>query len=323
MLFILTNNFNAGLTYWGNVSNQNIKFRFAIFLLGGFIAQGVSILFCLRFSDAALTDILLFRDFSLVHLFIHANLFLIVVNIIPYNINFMGIKLPNDGLQFLKLPFLKEKDIQNILSAGKIMEGYEYYEAKNYPESEIIFQECSTLFPKAILPIINLSAALIKQLKLEQAQFFLEKQTPKFENDPFQFLIWNNLAWTMLLKYNKASLEKADFYSKKAFEFNSKNRYVQGTRGCVLIEKGEVKEGIQILKKIVSLKRPIDDKFNTAVGFIYLAFGLYLDEKIDEALRYIQKVIYSQQLIDADYQKILKRVLQRTENINGLVDYHL
>jgi tetratricopeptide (TPR) repeat protein len=322
ILFILTNNFNAGLTYWGNVSDHNIKFRFGIFLLGGFMAQGVFILICLFYSGAAINEILLFRDVTLNHLFIHANLFLIVVNIIPYNINFMGLKLPNDGLQFLKLPFLNEKDIQNILSAGKIMEGYEYYEAKKYPESEIIFKECSTLFPKAILPKINLSAALIKQLKLEQAQLFLEKQTPKFDNDPFQFLIYNNLTWTLLLNYDNESLEKADLYSKKAFKLNSKNRYVQGTRGCVLIERGEVEKGIQILKKIVMLNRPIDDKLNTLVGFIYLAYGLYLNEKIDIALCYIQKIIAYQTPIDADYQKILNLVLQRTNNMNGSIDYN-
>ena len=315
-LFVLTNNISGGVTHWGHVPSRYLKPKFAFLLLGGVLVQMIVTVICWTSCNLTIREVLIPDNASLASVFVISNIFLIIVNLIPIKTNFMGIKLPTDGLQLLKLPFWTEKDIQNILSAGKIMDAYELYETKKFPQAEKLFKECVTTYPDMILPRINVAASLIKQGKIKECIKFLEETLQTVEKDPFLFFLYNNLAWAYLISYKKESLQKADDYSSKAYLLNPKHPNVLGTRACVLIEKGLIDDGITLLKKAVKIREPIDDKMNDPVGFIYLAYAFYLKEKYVKARYCLDKVRKYQQQLDPDYLMVYERILGRTENFS-------
>jgi tetratricopeptide (TPR) repeat protein len=319
VLFVLTNNISGGVTHWGQVPKKYLKPKFAFLITGGILAQlFVTAIFWITFQVSP-ANLFLLDDLTLPGVFISSNLLLIFANLIPMKTNFMGIKLPTDGLQLLKLPFWTKKDIQSILSAGKIMDAYELYEAKKYPEAEELFRECVSNYPEMVLPRINVGASLIKQGKIDECIDFLEKSLQTSEKDPLRFFIYNNLGWAYLVSYTSEGLQKADDYSSKAYLLNNKHPNVLGTRACVLIEKGNIEDGLLLLRKAVKIREPIDDKMNDPVGFIYMAYGFYLQEKYVKARYCLDKVRKYQHKLDPDYQLVYDRILTRTENFSKLV----
>jgi hypothetical protein len=318
VLFVLTNNISGGVTHWGRVPQKLLKSKFAFLILGGVLAQSIAVVFCWILFDVSMYNIYNLDYITLPGVFISSNLFLISVNLIPIKTNFMGIKLPTDGLQLVKLPFWNRADIQNILSAGKIMDAYELYEMKKYSEAEKLFKDCVETYPDMVLPRINVAAALIKQGKVEACISFLEESLQVAEDDPLMFFIFNNLAWAYLICYTEEALKKADEYSAKAYLLNKKHPNVLGTRACVLIEKGELEDGLVLLKKAVKVREPIDDKMNDPVGFIYLAYAFYLNEKDVKSRYCLEKVKKYGEKLDPDYLIVYKRMVERTDNFSRL-----
>ncbi len=313
--FIITSGFGGGLTYIGHVSEQVLKLRFLIFVLGGVVAQGFAIALTMLIFNIQIHEVWpLSPPLSLAKIFIYSNLFLILLNLFPRKFTMFGIRIPSDGLRIVKLPFLKPHEIQEILSVGKIMEAYDLYEAKKYSEAEIEFRECVELYPVPLLPKVNISAVLIKQLKLDETVALLESLQDEYVHDPYVFLLYNNLAWAYLLQGNEEALQKADRYSYKAFQLNPKHPNVIGTRGCVCIETGEVEAGMRLLMSIVNLRKPLDEKTNNPVGFIYLAYAYYLKNDRERNLQYINKLKTSEITLDQDYRLLLEHIVQKTEN---------
>jgi len=315
-VLIITNSLSGGVTHWGKVPGGSLKPRFALLIMGGIFAQIAAILLCMAILDISFRDVFVVRSISYPKLFIYSNLLLITVNLIPLKFNYMGIKLPTDGMQLLKLPLWKDRDIQNILSAGKIMDAYEQYELKNYDTAEELFRECVKAYPDVILPRINLAAALIKQGKVRDCIEVLEADIISYQKDPLLFFLYNNLAWAYLILYKTDTLQKADEYSGKAYLLNARHRNVLGTRGCVLIEKGAVEDGLVLLKKVVNFYAPVDDRLNDPVGFMYLAYAYYLQGKYGEVLRCLKKLENFSLAFDQDFIIVNKHVLKKTNQFS-------
>jgi tetratricopeptide (TPR) repeat protein len=311
-VIIINWSLSGGVTHWGKVPTKHLKPRFALLILGGILAQAIAVLICWFVLDVSTWELVMIENVFYPHLFIYSNLLLMGVNLFPWKYNYMGIKLPTDGLQLMKLPFWKEQDIQNILSAGKIMDGYEQYEQKNYPEAERLFRECIIAYPKTVLPRINVAAALIKQGKVRECIEVLEEAVLPNQKEPLLFFLYNNLAWAHLISYTEKDLQKADEYSSQAYLLNSKHRNVLGTRACVLIEQGAIEDGLLLLKKVVNFKAPIDNKLNDPVGFMYLAYGYYLMENHRRVRHCIEKLEKYSQTLEPDFMIAYRHIIQRT-----------
>jgi tetratricopeptide (TPR) repeat protein len=313
-LIVVNSGFGGGMTGVGQVSERWLKPRFFIFVLGGVLAQSLAIVAIMLYFDVRLRDLWAFREVPFAHIFIYCNVILILVNLFPFRINMLGVRVPNDGLRIWKLPFMEPREVQEILSMGKIMEALELYEAKQYRETEKAFRECVHIYPATLIPKINLSAALIKQLKLDEATTLLELQKDCHEDDPYVSLLYNNLAWAYLLKKDEDSLRLADHYSARAIELSPKQPNILCTRGCVLIEHGEFKDGIKLIRKLANLRQPFDDRINSPAAFIGLAYGYYQRGNQKKALQYVNKLEASFIHLDLDYQVLFELVVEKTDN---------
>lgn len=313
-LLIITNNFNGGLTYLGDLSEKYLKLRYLVFIIGGVGAQFLAVFLGMLIVKLSTNNVINFANISLVYIFIYSNLFMILGNIVPCNMNMGGIKHPSDGLQIIRTPFLNEGEIQTILATSKIVEGTELFEDKKYQEAEKIFRKSAISFPKSILLKLNISSSLLKQGKFVEAQLVLEEIIANNNKSPYDSLIYNNLAYAYILQSDRQLLEKAEDFSNKALKLNSKNLYILVLRGCILIEKEQISKGLKLIKPYINLKQPIDDKKNVAGTFIYTAYGLYLKGDIDLALKYIAKVEQEVESLDLDYQRLFEQIIIKTNN---------
>ncbi len=311
---IVTDNFSGGLTHLGDVPKSFLKLRYLAFVIGGVLAQSLAILIALAYFKIPFNEIIYTDQLSIAHIFIHSNLILIAINLTPYYVNLGGIKHPTDGLQILKTPFLKAQGIQEILSAGKIYEGYELYQSQEYSSAETILRECVELYPKAAMAKINLVAALLKQSKPKEAQVIAEAAITDYPKHPQLFILYNNLAYAYFLQLDREALHKGEYYSLKALELNSKHPAILGTRGCILIEQGQIDEGLALLKQCANLKHAVDERTNPLGSFTYMAYGHYLNGNLDLAFQYLDKVEAHGKPLDHDYQTLLDHVIEKTAN---------
>lgn len=318
-LIVINNGFQGGLTHIGDVSRDFLRLRFFVFAAGGILMQIILVWLCIKLTATWL----FFNPFlyNLSNLFVYANIFLIIGNLLPYNTNAFGIPRPTDGLLLLTTFFMKEEQITEILLSGKILDGLENLEAKKLEEAELIFRECISKEPSLFLPKINLSAALIRQQKIDEAMEILTQITTKQEAKGVKLaLIYNNLAWCYLIKSTSEPryLEQADDYSNQALSVNNQIPNLQGTRSCILIEKGELTEGIKILQPMVKINQPINEMTNSVLGFLYLAYGYYRQEDWNKSSQYWEKIKDNSELQSTEYQLLLRHVLAQTNNFENL-----
>ena len=320
MSLVITTGIAGGMTAIGSVTNKNLKFRYFVFVLGGIVFQLFSICALLLFFGIFPSELLYVKQISLLHIFAYSNILLIILNIYPHNFIYSGIPVPNDGARLIKLPFLKSTDIQEILAAGKIFEAYEMFEAKQYPEAKIGFQKCVKSYPSLLIPKINLSAIYIKELRFEKTINYLESILEMHRNDQYRFFIYNNLAWAYFLLDCPQSLEKADKYSEQAIECNPHHKSILNTRGCVLIEKGDVEEGINYLKQTIKIRKPVDEKINHPISFLALAYGYYIKKKFQKATKFLNKFETYDDVLDKDGQVYFERILFKTDNFIRILE---
>ncbi len=320
VLLIITTNFRGGGTYVGNVPHTYLKLRCLVFVLGGLIAQGlasgISLFLLNMLRRKGFTPAQLFIGY----MFLYANLITIGWKLIPRKLDMGGVAIPNDSLMILKLPFLTGQEIQRILCAGNsMMDAHDLYEARRFHEAEIAFRECIELYPDVLLLKLRLATALIEQGKLNEAQTFLETFLETFYDDPNAFALYHTLAWLSFLQFTPDSLRKADEYSQQAVKWGSQQSSLLGMRGCILIEKGELDEGIQLLKPLVNLHQPLNERTNPHLLCLYLAYGYYLKHDLDNGLQYITKLDEYHEPFDKDYQVILDRIMEKTGNFNNIL----
>jgi tetratricopeptide (TPR) repeat protein len=327
---VVNQGMQGGLTYPGSMSPDFLRLRYFFFTLGGVGLQIIS-LFLVSLIVFLIDNIfpqLFINTFwsNLVGLFFFSNILLIIGNLIPFQVNLVGIPIPNDGLVLLTIFFMKREKIQEILLSGEILEGMEYLEEKNFSKAESIFRQCSLKYPEMLLPKMNLSASLIRQNKIDECIELLSKILTELETnskpgkDPRYFLLLNNLAWGCLIKSIKdqepSFLNLADQYSEQAIKLNNKAPAIIGTRASILIEIGQFEAGIKLLKNQVNLNQPINEMTNNAIGFLYLAYSYYLNGNFKQAQKYWQKVQDHDDLKGSEYKVLSDHILERTNTFN-------
>ena len=315
---VINTGFQGGLTQIGTISRKLLKPRFFVFVLGGVLLQSVvtGLTFLVIHYQLLGKDV---GQYQMLNLFIYSNLLLIALNIIPYNIQMMGVPMPNDGMLLCKIFGMNSSEIMEILMAGKVFEGLEKIEEKEFQQAERIFRECIRESPQLAIPKINLAVALLKQQQFAEAIAPLEESLELLENDPRKAIVLNNLAWSYLhlsVRDNNEPtyLSKARTYADVAIKLNKQHSTILGTNGCILIEQGELAEGIKCLNKIVKINQPVDEMINSAIGFLYLAYAYYLQADFETSQKYWQKVQNNKDLMTGDYPPLVDHVLSRTNH---------
>jgi tetratricopeptide (TPR) repeat protein len=307
----ITNIIGGGFSFPDDFDNKNAKIRIFVYTLGGVffnISTALLAYFILKYFQPSLLNMEL-------KVLYHSNILTAILSLIPIKINSLGMSRPNDGFRLIQCFFYKEKQIQQFLISGKILESIDLIKERKYAEAKAILEEAAEIYPRNMALSINMAFIHIKELKIKKAQKIYQELLNNM--DPFEknykYIIMENLAYLSLFDDDN---ELAEDYSKQVYYFNSKYLPFMITRGCVLVDSEKIKEGISILKRCVNLRKGVDRNINNAVAFIYLAYGFYKRNNIKKAIAYIEAVEAKIDTLDKDEKYLYDKIINKTNNFN-------
>ncbi len=275
-----------GLCVFGFANEDRIKSRYILAIVSPLLMHAVLVAIFWPGFDLANLD----GAIAIPELIFLINLFLLVANVIPRQINRGGVLLWSDGLVLAKL-------IRGQLKAGVLHAQYYLLASvyalaqQEYERMRQVSQDGLAYHPQHPGLRNNLALALLElQQHAEAAALFaslLESDEQElldaFHLTPeqlpfFQALFRNNLAYALMLQGNSAGdMQEAYAYSKEAFSLVPWDPNIQGTWGAVLVESGEIETGIEHLLQASQYQVTPRSK---AVDLAFAAIGYHrLDEK--------------------------------------------
>ncbi|MCR9154438.1 MAG: tetratricopeptide repeat protein [Bacteroidetes bacterium] len=302
---ILARNFNLGLAYAGFDDSKRLHFKLACYYAGGFILN-----FSLAFALYSSLDLefTFAEGLYLESSFFLANVITGVSALFPYRLSYQGQKVNSDGLSLVRLPFRTKEELMALTAANDFLDALDYFEEKQYSKCLVIYERYQAKNPKNKFINLNLALVHMKLGDVPKAIGLLEELIPLAGDSAYAHLklpFYNALAWIYLLK---DQIELADQYSKMAFDLSDENEAVKNTRGSVLIEKGELEEGLALLKGSVNFKLANDDSLAAS---IYLALAYHKLGEPKKTKQYNLFIEENRELLDWDLQFLYKRVKQQ------------
>lgn len=307
----VTNGIGGAFSFPDDFENKNTRMKLCIYTLGGIFFNGAAALASYFISVNIETKILS----TILILFCYSNILTAVISLIPFTINAYGTSIPNDGLKLIQIPFYNEKQLKHFLASGKIVQAAELIKRKKYNEAKEIYVKTAEKFPENVALKTIIASMYISELKIEKAQKKFRELINNLEpfEKNYKYIIMYSLAYLSLFTNNE-NYKLADDYSKQIY--NSFGKYVpyKIIRGCVLVNSEKTKEGINILKKCVNLKKGINKINNNTLAFLYLAYGFYKEEKIEEAIEYIDVIESQINTLNKEQKYLYDKIISKTNN---------
>lgn len=300
---VVHSNFNSGLAYstFGNLRYP--KARLMFYSAGGFIVNFLIAGILLWFFGMKISIANSIEPISAV---IFANLSAGFGSLIPYYSSYQGMRLNSDGMSLLKIPFYSSEELKGLNSASDYLDAFDLFEEKRYQEAIEIYNRIKVNKEESTAINLNLGLAYLKLGEFEKSAEVMERILPLPEDKKFlnyKALGANALAWVYLV-LNR--IEEADEYSEMAYKLDPRSTYIIGTRGCTLIEKGDLKEGIELLKDQVDFNFPNNQTIAAAIYLMRAYKGLDKPKKVS---RYHAFVEENRDMLEADEQLLYERAL--------------
>jgi tetratricopeptide (TPR) repeat protein len=201
--------------------------------------------------------------------FAFANLWMLIVNLVPRYYKTVHGKLPSDGLSLLRLPFSSKADIDQNIVFYYALEGLELRKKGQLNAAIQWYQKALSRYPGDTRLLNDYAVALIDCERFDEAKALCNQIIEKQEPDPgIMAIVHNNIAYLNILLGEKTLLEEADASSSHAFANWPWIPAIKGTRGMVLVELGRIDEGIRLLKEALDRNERARDK---ALSAAYLA----------------------------------------------------
>jgi hypothetical protein len=210
--------------------------------------------------------------------FVAANLVILFFNLLPRRANSSLGVVMTDGLQLLRTPFLKREDVRRILSLGYLLPASQALEEHRHGDAIRLYREGLQAFPESLVLQHDLSVALFREGKYEEArrEFLSLLANPQADSKLRPFCL-NNIAAADLQLGRPDLAEEADRCSSEAMVTLAWNPIIRGTRGAALIEIGRLDEGMALA--LESIEKLEDER---AKGVIAVTLAIAYKRKGDE-----------------------------------------
>ncbi len=273
----------AGITGIGARPVPQIRWKlFFVYLAGPashiLMALGFSILWLIVPSWAAVH-----RLFSPL---VIANILLAVVSLFPQKISTLAGMQGTDGWQLLHVPFLNASDLTSryvSYFAGEAMQCYaanDFDNAQKWVDKALALDSGSGL-ARNVLGVIQMACG---EHQSSRGTFLQLLDTEVAKEPNLHYTLLNNIAYLDALLHDPALLPEADHFSAEALKHLPWVPAVVGTRGTVLVELGQLTEGIVLLKRSMSLHT---DKQGKAINACHIAIGEYRRGNLDAACKFL------------------------------------
>jgi tetratricopeptide (TPR) repeat protein len=278
-----------------------LKLRYAAFILGGVLFNVACALLINLFFEIDFTYPM--SNVAIPFAIFLANI-MMVFNFIPYYTTIGGMKVPTDGLALLKLPFTNVGEIEKRIDANGLWEGYELLENKDYESAWKVFNQYREKYPDTKILSMHVSLILLKTGRTEESLKEILKLLDHLDDEQvkgYTGLIYNQIAWTYLVLND---IEQADHYSVLAIKAVPHENYIRGTRGSVLIEKGTINEGMNLLFHNMDFQFVNNGTLSSAV---YLMLAYHLKGDAAESMKYSNFIQMNEARLELDEKLLYKR----------------
>lgn len=276
----------CGYTTVQITDRKHLRLRLIVTYLGGMFVNGLILLllcyiteFNIKSGKDGVTGMLVIVSSSI-----------LLMCMIPFSTKSRGVKRPNDGRAILNLLFIKADKLEEFLGNQESIEAYQLCQNKEFSLAIKIYEELIHKGTASDSDIINYSFCLASCNSYDKARNALLQLLDGEHNKEKDVLIMNNLAWYYLLDFSDDSIVKADKFSLEAFKLDSKQESILSTRGCVLIELGEVDLGIEMVKRSISMNKSRGKEGQFFLVYAFLAYGyckLGNKAEMDKCLQYL------------------------------------
>ncbi|WP_407557709.1 site-2 protease family protein [Winogradskyella sp. 4-2091] len=310
---ILNKDFNGGFAFVEFPPEKNTKINQFLLSSGGcltnLIVAGL-LLLCIDFSFSFLSSD---NGFQFTSAFIFANSLIAIISLIPYHVEYQGVKVPTDGLTLLRLPF-KKNNASNV-DFNAFFEAQEKFEEKEFDAAIQLYKKYINIEETKVLAHYNTGIMYSKKGDIDEGMSWLESclNLVDKEKDKMMFAHINNgLAW---LKLVKGDTSQIDILSKTAYSIKPSFYYFKGTRGAVLIELGKTEAGIKMLTPLVDFKYP---NSQTVTDAIFLYYGHTVLNSNKKAQKFFNFVSNNLDRLGADELLVWKRIQNKLKTTEGL-----
>jgi tetratricopeptide (TPR) repeat protein len=219
-----------------------------------------------------------------------ANLIILVATMLPHKVSVtcgsIATVVPSDGLALLTAPFLSTSAVEQWHAFYFLGEGNDCWERRDYTACKNWYERGLALYPADIGCRIGLGLALsfLRDLRGGREQWDSVLQREDLPA-PIRPMMLNNVAWADLMIHDAELLDEADRYSQLALEQNPTYPPFQGTRGSVLIERGDIEHGLFLVQQAL---KGNDDPRLKALNAAYLALGEAKRGNLDVAKNHLE-----------------------------------
>jgi hypothetical protein len=217
--------------------------------------------------------------------FVAANLVLLGLTLFPYRYATRLGMVSSDGLTLLTSPFSSREVWKQKRTLYFAWEALDRIQQKEYPDAIDWARRGLGEYPgdnsiRSVLGLAQLGAEDFPAAR----ETLVECLAACGEDLQQRALCLNNVAWCDLFLDAPLWLDEAESYSAEAFRIAPWFAPIRGTRGMVLVECGELDEGIDLLKKALAGNR---DAFSKATNACCLAIAFAKKRDPDESRRHL------------------------------------
>lgn len=230
-----------------------------------------------------------------------ANGLLLLTSLVPLPQRNDAGSLRNDITQILALPWLKPEALERIVKSARSASMTRLFQLRRY---EAAFDEGRRRLiedPNAWEVRLHLADMLIFSRRYAEAvpeyAALLDEPALSAKGVPslVAAFVANNHAWANYMQGGHEALDAADRSSFKAITLAPDNPYVLGTRGAVLVAKGEIDEGRKLLERARALHH---GAYERASNLACLALASAAEGRSAEARGFLEQA----RKLDADFE---------------------
>ena len=217
---------------------------------------------------------------------VFANILLALFNLFPRKLSITTGAQGTDGWHLLRVPFLKEHELTKLhvgYFAGEALLAYaenDFNKSEGWVDQALALDGNSAV-ARNVLGIIQMARG---EYSASRETFLGLLETEDGREPALHYILLNNVAYLNTLMGDPALLPEADQYSAEALKHLPWVAPVIGTRGTVLVELGQIEEGIALLTKAMSLH---PDKQGKALNACHIALGEFRRGEAAEAHKYL------------------------------------
>jgi hypothetical protein len=193
--------------------------------------------------------------------FMFTNIFELVHNLLPTKWNTSGGSMSSDGLRLLMLPLMSKSKIDKEIEGHYAWWGYSYISKGRIEDARKIYEKGLALFPDSAWLQRGMGRVLLELGNYADARSMFMQLYKRTDLAPDMVIrLLNDIAGVDIKIGTQDLLDEADIFSRTACEKMLWQTEFKWTRGYVLIEKGNVEQGLALLREVMTRLEPSPNK---------------------------------------------------------------